>query len=319
MGSTDLRILLVEDDPAVRNLLVEVLRHYDYLPQAAADGPRAIEQFSRQPADIVITDVRMPGMDGLELLARVKRIAPETRVVIMTGHGGEDTAIQAIRNGASNYFKKPVNIPEFVYAIGVLADLVRSRREHRFDPLLLERESRAVRIGSDLDAIYPVIRELTANAAAFHFDVESIRIALLEALTNAIEHGSLGISLEEKRAALRRGELRELYARRAGAPPWRDRRVVVDYELTPARIRYRVTDEGQGFDWRSLPDFTDPDNLFAGCGRGIVVIRLSMDEVVFNDRGNQIALVKLPQAPGINRPEPSSISGAAPGGPSVSG
>lgn len=297
MAAAGLRILLVEDDPTVRSILVEVLRHYGYEPREAADGCQAIEFFTLEPAEIVITDVRMPGIDGLELLARIKKIAPETCVVIMTGYGGEDTAIQAIRNGASNYFKKPVNIPEFIYAIGVLADFVRSRREHRFDPRLLERESRTVRIGNDLDAIYPVIRELTANAAAFGFDVEATRIALLEALTNAIEHGSLGISLEEKRAALREGTLRELYARRACSPAGRDRTVRIEYELNPARLCYRVTDEGEGFDWRSLPDFANPDNLLAGCGRGIVVMRLSMDEVAFNDRGNEVTLIKRPHTP----------------------
>jgi len=292
----DLRILLVEDDAAARDSLASVLRHFGYTPLEAADGREAIELFLRRPADIVITDVRMPGIDGLELLARVKKAAPETCVVIMTGYGAEDTAIQAIRNGASNYFKKPVNIPEFVYAVGVLADLVRSRREHLFDPRLLEREERTVRIGNDLDAIYPVIRELTANAAAFRFDVESMRIALLEAITNAIEHGSLDITLEEKRAALRDGALRELYARRAALRPWRDRTVRIEYELTPTLVSCRVADEGAGFDWRSLPDSADPDNLFAGCGRGIVVMRLSVDEVAFNERGNEVTLIKRPGA-----------------------
>jgi len=297
MNATGLRILLVEDDAAVRGILVEVLRHYGYEPQEAADGRQAIELFSRRPAEIVITDVRMPGIDGLEVLAHIKKIAPETCIVIMTGYGGEDTAIQAIRNGASNYFKKPINIPEFIYAIGVLADLVRSRRDHCFDPRLLERESRTVRIGNDLEAIYPVIRELTATAAALSFDVESLRIALLEAITNAIEHGNLGISLEEKRAAMRDGRLRELYTQRAAAAPWRDRTVRIEYELTPARVSYRITDEGQGFDWRSLHDFADPEHLFSGSGRGIVVMRLSMDEVLFNDRGNEITLIKLPHTP----------------------
>jgi DNA-binding response OmpR family regulator len=291
-----LRVLLVEDDPAVRGVLGELLRHYGYDPREAADGAQAIELFTQEPADIVITDVRMPGVDGLELLARVKKIEPETCVVIMTGYGTEETAIQAIRNGASNYFKKPVNIAEFAYAVGVLADLVRSRREHRFDPRLLERESRSLRLGNDLDGIYPVIRELTATAHAFSFDVESVRIALLEILTNAIEHGNLGISLVEKRAALADGTLRTLYAERAAALPWRDRTVLVDYELTPSRLLYRIADEGDGFDWRSLPDFADPDNLLAGSGRGIVVAKLCMDSVAFNERGNEATLVKHPRA-----------------------
>jgi DNA-binding response OmpR family regulator len=287
-----LRVLLVEDDTMVRGAIAELLRHHGYDLREAGDGRAAIDLFTRAPADIVITDVRMPGMDGLEVLARLKRIAPEVCVVVMTGYGSEDTAIRAMRSGASNYFKKPVDFAEFAYALGVLSDLVRSRREHRFDPRLLVREARTLRLGTDLDEIYPVIRELTASAAVFPFDLEAVRIGLLEMLTNAIEHGSLGITSAEKRAALRGGTLRELYARRAAEPPWRDRTVLVEAELTPERLSFRVEDQGDGFDWRALPDPGEPEGLLGISGRGVTVARLCMDELTFSGRGNEVLIAK---------------------------
>lgn len=292
-----LRVLLVEDDPAVREMMTEFLRQEGYRTRAAADGPTALAMFAEEPAEIVVTDVRLPGMDGLEVLSRIKKAGPDTCVVVMTGYGSEDTAIRAMRCGASNYFKKPVGLAEFGYALGVLADLAGSSRALRADPRCLEREARTLRLGNDLDAIYPVIRDLTGTAELFPFDVDSVRIALLEMLTNAIEHGNFAIDREEKRAALRGGTLRELYARRAAEPACRDRSVLVEYEFTPARFVCRIADGGAGFDWRSLPDPNDPEHLFAGCGRGITVTRLIMDEVVYNDRGNEVLIAKRSRLP----------------------
>ncbi len=291
-GPAALRLLLVEDDARVRAVLLEFLLLRGFAAREAPNGAAALELFAREPADIVVTDVRMPGMDGLEVLSRVKLARPETCVVLLTGYGSEDTAVRAMRMGASNYFKKPVNLAEFAYALEVLAELVRSRRGEQLDPLLIERETRTLRLGTDIEAIYPVIRDLTSRAASFGYDVEAVRIGLLELLTNAIEHGSLGITGAEKREAVRADTLRALRAARAAAAPWRDRAVRVDYELTPERLSYRIADEGEGFDWRALPAHGNPEELLAGSGRGITVARLCMDEVVFNERGNEVLIAK---------------------------
>jgi DNA-binding response OmpR family regulator len=287
-----LRVLLVEDDSTVREMMSEFLLSLGYGLRVAPDGAAALELFAQEPAEIVVTDVQLPGIDGLEVLSRIKKSAPETCVVVMTGFGSEDTAIRAMRCGASNYFKKPISLAEFGYALGVLADLARSNRVRRADPRFLEQETRTLRFGNDLEAIYPVIRDLTATAETFPFDVEAVRVALLEMLTNAIEHGNLGIGREQKQAALRAGTLRDLYARRAAEVPARGRTVRVAYEFTPERFACRITDDGGGFAWRSLPEASDPDQLFSGSGRGIIVTRLLMDEVVYNDRGNEVLLVK---------------------------
>jgi DNA-binding response OmpR family regulator len=297
------RVLLVEDEPAVRSMLAMYLRQEGYDTRDAGDGAAALAMLAQEPAEIVVTDVRMPGMDGLEVLSRVKKAAPETCVVVMTGYGSEEIAIRAMRCGASNYFKKPINLAEFGYALGVLADLAASSRVLRADIGCLERETRTLRLGNDLDAIYPVIRDLTATAELFGFEVDSIRIGLLEMLTNAIEHGNLSIDRDEKRAALRGGALRELYARRAAEPPGRDRTVRVAYEFTPAQFACSIADGGEGFAWRSLPDAGDPEYLFAGSGRGIIVTRLIMDEVRYNEQGNEVFIVKRA---GTSRPAPAA-------------
>jgi DNA-binding response OmpR family regulator len=292
VGDAATRVLLVDDESASRIAVGAFLRLSGFDTREAVDGPTALDLLGREPADIVVTDVRMPGMDGLELLARIRRANPETCVVLLTGYGSEDTAVRAMRNGASNYFKKPVNFAEFGYALDTLAGLVRSRRGAQLDPALVERETRTLRLGPDVETVFPVIRDLTGRAAAFDFDVEAVRIGLLEMLMNAIEHGCLDIGGSEKREAVRRGTLPGIRRDRALAPPWRDRRVRVDYELTPELVSYRIADGGEGFDWRPLVAGDHPEDLLAGSGRGITVARLSMDELAYNDRGNEVLISK---------------------------
>ena len=86
-SNDDIKILVVDDEVAVREILVEILSQEGYRLSSAADGGGGLETFRRESPDIVITDVYMPNMDGLELLARVRKESPETISAVMTGFG----------------------------------------------------------------------------------------------------------------------------------------------------------------------------------------------------------------------------------------
>ena len=211
MDEDGLKILVVDDESAVRRIISKVLLRNGYQPIESADGREALEVFRKENPAIVISDINMPDMDGLELLMRIKEESPEARVAIMTGYGSEEVAIKALRNGASNYFKKPIDLPEFMYAIGVLADLIRGRSYNKFEYKKLAHEIKIIVTGNDLDSIYSIVHELTEATAYFSSDVESIRTGLLEMITNAIEHGNLNITYEEKQKEIQDGTLKELY------------------------------------------------------------------------------------------------------------
>ncbi len=101
-------ILVADDEPGVRESLAEVLRDAGYTVQTAADGTAALAALDEYDFAVVVTDLRMPGADGLSVLKRARDISPQTLVLVMTAHGSVDTAVEALRAGAADYLLKPV-------------------------------------------------------------------------------------------------------------------------------------------------------------------------------------------------------------------
>jgi two-component system response regulator PilR (NtrC family) len=101
------RILVVDDEEGVKDLLCIMLRRCGYETEGALSGEEALENFRKRPADVVLQDVRMPGMDGIQLLRSLKEIDPDVLVIIMTAFSTWSTAVEAMRLGAYNYIKKP--------------------------------------------------------------------------------------------------------------------------------------------------------------------------------------------------------------------
>jgi DNA-binding NtrC family response regulator len=103
------RILVVDDEPVVRESIHDWFRQDGYPIEMAADGPEAMQKIQESHWDIMLTDVKMPGMDGLELQQQVKKINPDVTVIIMTAYASIDSAMQAIKEGAYDYVTKPLD------------------------------------------------------------------------------------------------------------------------------------------------------------------------------------------------------------------
>ena len=106
---TSVRVLLVDDEPGIRHVLGALIRDFGYNVHTAESAREALEAFTANPFPIVVTDIRMPGMDGLALLERVRNQNPDTQVVMITGHGDMDNAVECLRLGAADFIAKPVN------------------------------------------------------------------------------------------------------------------------------------------------------------------------------------------------------------------
>jgi len=113
-------ILIAEDEEGVRDSLSEVLREEGYSVTATADGSSAVAALESQEFDIVLTDLRMPGSDGLAVLQRVREVSPQTLVLIMTAHATIETAVEALRRGAQDYLLKPVLFDELLHKLDYL-------------------------------------------------------------------------------------------------------------------------------------------------------------------------------------------------------
>ena len=135
-------ILIVDDEPGVRSALGGVLRDEGYEVDAVDSGEACLERLARQPYDVVVLDIWLPGMDGLATLARMRERQIDVQVVIISGHGNIESAVRAIKMGAFDFVEKPLSLEK---AVLVVRNAIRQRR--------LEAENRVLRAKVDVQHI----------------------------------------------------------------------------------------------------------------------------------------------------------------------
>jgi len=125
-------VLLADDEPLSREFLQEAMQSFGYEVEAVEHGGQAIEAMARRHHDLVVTDLKMPHADGLEVLAAAKRADPDRPVVLVTAHGTMDVAVQAMRKGADDILEKPVVLEELELLLARVLDRRRILRENRY-------------------------------------------------------------------------------------------------------------------------------------------------------------------------------------------
>src|SRR5881394_419367 len=123
-------ILIVDDEEPIRQVLTEVLSGHGYVVRAASDGEEALRELAAHDYDAVVTDVRMPRMDGLSLVRSVQQIAPDATVIVMSAYGSHDLAIEAMKAGAYDYLGKPFRPDEVLLVLRKAEERERLRREN---------------------------------------------------------------------------------------------------------------------------------------------------------------------------------------------
>ena len=104
------RILVIDDERSIRNTLKDILQFEKYQVEVAEDGFKALEMIKAADYDVVLCDIKMPGMDGIEVLQKIEEIKPDTPVVMISGHGNIDTAVESIKKGAFDFIEKPLDL-----------------------------------------------------------------------------------------------------------------------------------------------------------------------------------------------------------------
>ncbi|ADO84071.1 response regulator [Ilyobacter polytropus] len=125
----NIKVLLVEDDKMARKRLKRVIEKEGYEVIAAQDGLEGLELFKSERPDVVITDVKMPKIDGIEVMHRIKEMSKTTEVILITGHGDIDMAIVALRDGALDYIKKPIDIDQLIVSLGRAKEKIQDRKK----------------------------------------------------------------------------------------------------------------------------------------------------------------------------------------------
>ena len=288
--------ILVVDDLVTDRLLAGGLlqKHGGWNVIFATNGQDALHQLELHLPDVVLTDLMMPIMNGLELAEAVKREFPLIPVILMTSKGSEDVAVQALQRGATSYVSKRrlnQDLAEIVEQVLLVS------KDQRTQARLLNRVTFSeftVVLENDLSLLQMLVVHIQHQLKDLRVFGESERIrigvALEEALLNSFYHGNLEVS-----SKLREDDYNEYYALaklRCSQSPYAERKITVNCKFDQEAVVFTITDEGPGFDPSLLPDPRDPENLERPSGRGLLLMRTFLDEVEYNPKGNQVRMLK---------------------------
>jgi CheY-like chemotaxis protein len=294
------QILIVDDEPQVLRVLERALAGLHARLTRAADGEQALAALRADPErfDVVMLDRLMPRMDGMQCLAQMKA-QPELAaipVIMQTAASSAEDVRSGIRAGAFYYLIKPYDAP-------LLLAMVRAALDDRNRFRALQTEVRAAAgAGALLRAgrfVFRTPQEAEALAGCLSRlgpNPPMLALGLSELFWNAIEHGNLGIGYAEKAALVREGRWAAEVRARLDGPDYRDRCVEVSVESRAGAVRFRVRDQGAGFDWRPFLAL-DERRVFEVSGRGIAIANsLAFDALEFLGSGNEVVgTVRLPE------------------------
>jgi response regulator RpfG family c-di-GMP phosphodiesterase len=171
------RILVVDDEKVIREILCEFLALEGYVVRGVEDGQKALTELRLRPYDIVISDLKMPKLSGLELLERITSEKLDVLTVIMTGFGTVETAIEAMKKGAYDYILKPFKVEEVVHIVqrGLERQRLQQENVRLREALTLYKVSEAIAISLDLDHVLDVILQATVHEV--QCDVATLHLA----------------------------------------------------------------------------------------------------------------------------------------------
>ena len=288
-------VLIVDDNPMDRRFAGACVEASRMTPVYAENGRHALELLESIAPDIVLTDLDMPEMNGLELVRQLQRLDPTLPVILMTAKGSEEVAALALQAGASSYVPKRNFKLELNTALRIVNNASQSRRNRQKVHKYMTRTESQFILGNEHDATSALVgyfqdalREMNICEEG---DLLRVGTALSEAMVNAIDHGNLELN-SKMREAEDGSEYNRLGERRKLEEPYKDRRLFVSCRMTDTEAVFSVRDEGPGFDPKTLPDPNDPETLMRPHGRGLMLIRTFMDRVSFNETGNEISMFK---------------------------
>lgn len=261
-------VLIVDDDKDILNVLSEILRGLRLTPVAASDGVEAMACLKSRKIDLIITDLMMPNMDGLDFIQEARQLNANIPVAVISGFTEGKNVVAALSRGAYNFITKPFTAKE-------IESVVKRGLRLREFSLGTHRLTEGIRNTTEIElpsyshllpsaALY-IVRECQWRGIENETLLANISLCIDELLNNAVFHGN---DMDETK------------------------KVKVTLVFEHHMMQLSVEDEGRGFDYKEiLSELADQDNTLPA-KRGLFIVNYLMDEILFNDRGNRVTMVK---------------------------
>lgn len=293
------KILLVEDSQTQALQMKMLLESASHDVTCCEDGTEAVQHLAEGTNELVITDLELPVMNGLDLIKRMQADFPDVPAVLVTGHGSERLAAEALQVGATGYVPKSMLDDMLLGTVEDVLGIVRSDRSYA-ELINCTVENRLVFELPNNPQLLTTAIDLTMQMAAgmqLLSGVERYRVgnALRHAASNAIYRGNLELTRDQWQQTNSDDDTSEseppIVQERMNSRPYNERKVFYDARLMRDLIRIVIRDQGNGFDCSQLA-IANSTMLDDTHGRGLVLIHNFMDKVSFNESGNEITLVK---------------------------
>jgi len=263
------KVLIVDDDDTVRTTLKRVLIRDDLDVTLACSAKEGLEILKKEEFQLIITDVKMPEMDGITFLKKAKTDKPEIPVVVLTGFATIEMTRDALQNGAYNFLTKPFEIEDIKTIVrrglNLKKDVIRNKEVAKFTKCIFDID---IPNKEELlnGVMFIILEQLKLQDFNQRVMSTEILMALDEALTNAFKHGN---------------------KKDPG------KKIIIHTEADNEKTKIIVRDEGDGFAPDKLINPLSAEGMEKNCGRGVFLIKSYMDEVSYNDRGNELSMMKF--------------------------
>ncbi|HPV30248.1 MAG TPA: response regulator [Deltaproteobacteria bacterium] len=283
-------ILAIDEDARTREAISTGLAGCGFTVYSAGGAGDGLKSLLSLRPDFVILNVSPLCRGWMNTLKDICEADPHARVITVSSCADDSYAIECIRHGAVDFLKKPIDINELTQSI----ERINHRRRmleiiSETDLECVKKEVKTLVFGNSTESLPYIINQAAFNAWAVCRNVDMLKTALSEIVLNAIEHGNLEISREEKTLAIEKGNYSELLRERMNDPRYASRTVTLQVHMSGNRLRYIVTDQGNGFDYERVLDSEPYTHI--GSGLGLFIARSFFTSITFEGVGNRVVLV----------------------------
>lgn len=257
-------ILIIDDAEEIRTSLSQIVEELELLPLTASNGVEALQLMQSEKIDLVITDLMMPEMDGLQFIVHCRKMNPRIPIAVISGYGDTENATFALTRGAFNFITKPFTVKE-------VEAIIRKGLRLRELSLGTDRLLKNIRNRTELtipsyshllpSVTFYILKECQWRGIDNENVLNNISVCTEEILTNALIHGNKGNPTKN---------------------------ISVTLEFDPGKFTLTIRDDGEGFDTRAFSQQCMENYHEIPTKRGLLIVKHLTDEISFNDTGSEV-------------------------------